>query len=81
VKIRIAALLAFSLILLSTSTAEARTVGNCEIRPRTDCDGQNLAGADLRGADLRNASLKGAILINADLRGADLRGANLNSGT
>jgi hypothetical protein len=53
-------------------------IGDCEVKPRTGCQGAKLIQAQLSGAELAGAKLDGAELAGADLSHADLAGASLN---
>jgi uncharacterized protein YjbI with pentapeptide repeats len=52
-------------------------VGDCEIKPKTQCPDAALSKKDLEGAHLEGANLSGANLRGANLRTAYLSGANL----
>jgi len=71
-------LFAFSLV-----PAEARTIGDCRIRPGALCVEARLSGADLSGENLARAGffmadLRAANLSRANLRNANLKEANLS---
>jgi hypothetical protein len=52
-------------------------IGDCVIKPGTDCQGDNLRAANLYAANLAHSNLSGTNLQHADLRKANLRRANL----
>ncbi len=63
----------------ATSTSAAATkIGDCEIKPGTNCQGANLRGAHLPGVNLTGANLQGVNLRGADLTGANLTEVNLS---
>ena len=47
-------------------------VNGCQIQPKAQCPGVNLANADLRGVDLSGANLAGAKLTGANLSNANV---------
>ncbi|MBI2906453.1 MAG: pentapeptide repeat-containing protein [Chloroflexi bacterium] len=60
------------------SALPGTVVGDCEIKPGTQCSNVNLSGANLFNARLSGANLSGANLTNVNLRRADLTRANLS---
>lgn len=55
-----------------------RKVGDCVIKPATDCRGDDLRRANLHDARLPKANLSEANLAKSDLKYANLRKANLH---
>ncbi|ADU65876.1 pentapeptide repeat-containing protein [Desulfurispirillum indicum] len=75
---------ALFLLLIFSLNASGRTVGNCQLRPGTQCPGENLMGANLRSANLAEGNFEGARmeaanLMHANFQGANLRGVNFQS--
>ena len=58
---------------LSDGILIANSVGGCEIKPKTRCNGADLSEANLKKANLKNAILMGAIIDPEGLKKAILQ--------
>lgn len=67
--------------LLTMGIADARVVGDCDIRPGAQCEGANLVSASLSDDTLTGANLRAANLTDAYIEGSRLARVNLTDAT